>query len=177
MNVIDTIIKDLKIIEPTIYTDSRGYFFESYNKNAFFEKGLEYNFIQDNQSESIKNVIRGLHFQTGEFAQTKLVRVIFGEIIDVAVDLRPNSETYGKYLGVLLSDKNQKQFLIPKGFAHGYSVLSEKAIVLYKCDNIYSKQHESGIRFDDKTLDIDWNININECIVSDKDFELAFFKE
>ncbi len=176
MNVINTTIKGLKIIEPKIFRDERGYFFESYNKNQFLEKGLIYNFIQDNQSKSTRGVIRGLHFQAGRHGQTKLVRVIEGEIYDVAVDLRVNSETYGQHFGVILNATNNKQLLIPKGFAHGFSVLSDIAIVSYKCDNIYNKESESGIRFDDKILNIDWKLKENEYIVSEKDYNMNSFK-
>ena len=168
MNVIKTKIEDLVIIEPKIFKDERGYFFESYNKNKFKNIELNYNFVQDNQSSSEYGVIRGLHYQTEPYAQTKLIRVIEGKILDVAVDLRKDSKTYGKYVSVILSEENKKQFLIPKGFAHGFSVLSKTAVIIYKCDNFYNKESERGIKFDDKSLNIDWMIP-GEVIVSEKD--------
>ena len=177
MTIQQTPIKDLVIIDPTVFKDSRGYFFEAYNKEKFLENGIEYNFIQDNQSFSKKGVIRGLHLQINPVAQAKLVRVLQGEILDVAIDLRKNSPTYGQHFSVLLSAENKKQLMIPHGFAHGFSVLSETASVLYKVDSAYDKESERGIRYDDPTLNIDWKINSQEVIVSEKDLILPFFNE
>lgn len=177
MSFIQTPIKDLLIFEPKIFNDDRGYFFESYNHSLFVREGLNYSFVQDNESFSTIGTIRGLHFQRGSFAQTKLVRVLQGIILDVAVDLRPNSSTYGKHFSVELSSQNKRQLLIPKGFAHGFSVLSETAQIAYKCDNPYFKESEGGIRFDDPTLDIDWRVPKGKCLLSDKDKALPFFYE
>ncbi len=177
MTVKDTPIDGLKIIEPKIFSDNRGYFFESYNKANMLKKGLDYTFLQDNQSKSSRGVVRGLHYQLPPKAQSKLIRVLYGEIYDVAVDIRAGSPTYGQWFGIHISAENQVQFLIPKGFAHGFSVLSETAIILYKCDEYYSPEHESGIIFNDKELDIDWKLNPGEYIVSDKDKKLASFRD
>jgi len=177
MKAIETYLKDLYIIEPDVFFDSRGYFFESYNQKKFFELNLNYKFIQDNQSKSSYGVIRGLHYQLEPYAQTKLVRVIVGKIFDVAVDIRKNSPTYGKWFGVELSDENNLQLLIPKGFAHGFSVLSDYAIVLYKCDEFYNKESERGIIFNDPELNIDWKIPQDKIIVSLKDSQLPFFQD
>lgn len=172
-----TEIKDLYVIEPTIYEDNRGHFFESYNELAFAEHGLFYNFVQDNQSLSNYGTIRGLHFQSGAFAQSKLVFVSYGSVLDVAVDLRRDSDTFGKYVSVELSSINNKRFLIPKGFAHGFSVLSEKAIFHYKCDNVWNRESECGIRFDDPDLNIDWKVEAEKIIASEKDKALPCFKD
>ncbi|MBP4141523.1 dTDP-4-dehydrorhamnose 3,5-epimerase [Flavobacterium sp. P4023] len=172
-----TTIKDLLIITPEIFTDDRGYFFEAFNKLKLEEYGVDYNFIQDNQSFSTKGVIRGLHFQINPFAQAKLIRVLQGEILDVAVDLRKESATYGEYFSVILSEKNKKQLMVPPGFAHGFSVLSETASVMYKVDQVYHKESERGIRYDDSTLSIDWKVNPKEVIVSEKDLILTGFKD
>lgn len=170
MNIIPTKIKDCIIIEPRIFNDERGFFFESFNEKTFSEKtGLNVHFVQDNQSFSSKGVLRGLHYQTGEFAQAKLVQVLQGEVLDVAVDIRPESETYGKYETILLSAENKRQLFIPRGFAHGFLVLSDTALFSYKCDNFYNKESEGGIAFDDKTIGIDWNFPLNELIISEKD--------
>ncbi|HSD07337.1 dTDP-4-dehydrorhamnose 3,5-epimerase [Flavobacterium sp.] len=177
MNIEKTAINDLVIIKPTVFEDSRGYFFESYNKVKFLESGIAYNFIQDNQSFSKRGVIRGLHLQINPFAQAKLVRVLEGEILDVAVDLRRNSPTYGQHVSVVLSAQNKKQLMVPHGFAHGFSVLSETASVLYKVDQLYHKESERGIRYDDSTLAIDWRVNPEEIVVSDKDIILSSFNE
>ncbi len=177
MNIEKTAIKDLVIITPIIHEDLRGFFFEGYNQAKFNENGIEYQFIQDNQSFSKRGVIRGLHLQINPFAQAKLVRVLEGEILDVAVDLRKNSPTYGQHLSVVLSAANKKQLMVPHGFAHGFSVLSETASVLYKVDQVYHKESERGIRFDDPTLAIDWQLNSNEVIVSEKDLLLPSFNE
>ena len=158
MQITETKINGLYIIEPKVYNDSRGYFFESYNFNSLMNQGLNFNFIQDNQSKSQYGVIRGLHFQKDPFSQTKLLRVLEGKIFDVAVDMRKSSPDFGKWFGIELSNENKKQILIPKGFAHGFSVLSEIAVVMYKCDAYYHPESESGIKFDDKNLNIDWKI-------------------
>ncbi len=177
MTIEKTPIKDLVIINPTVFEDSRGYFFEAYNQAKFQENGIEYQFIQDNQSYSTRGVIRGLHLQINPFAQAKLVRVLEGEILDVAVDLRKNSPTYGQYFSVVLSAENKKQLMVPHGFAHGFSVLSETASVLYKVDQLYHKESERGIRYDDPTLAIDWQLDSKEIIVSEKDLILPSFNE
>lgn len=165
----------MTVITPSIFKDVRGYFFESYNKDQFLVNDLVYDFIQDNQSFSTKGVIRGLHYQLEPYAQTKLVRVLHGEILDVAVDMRPDSETFGRHFSVVLSAENKKQLLVPAGFAHGFSVLSETASVLYKVDQVYHKDSEGGIRFDDPILNIDWQIEASEIIVSEKDVVLPYW--
>lgn len=170
-----TTINDLLIINPSIFKDERGYFFEAYNKSKFKENGINYNFIQDNQSFSKRGVIRGLHLQINPFAQAKLVRVLEGEILDVAVDLRKKSPTFGQHFSVILSAENKKQLMIPHGFAHGFSVLSQTASVLYKVDQVYDKESERGIRYDDPILAIDWQVNPDEVIVSEKDLVLPGF--
>jgi len=171
----DTGIADLLLFEPRVFGDSRGYFFESYNEKQFAEHGITIRFVQDNQSMSSYGVIRGLHFQRAPHAQTKLVRVLHGRILDVAVDLRKNSPTYGKHFSAELSSENKKQLLVPKGFAHGFSVLSEKAEVLYKCDAFYNKESESGIIYNDASLNIDWNIPAGKEIISEKDLRQPSF--
>jgi dTDP-4-dehydrorhamnose 3,5-epimerase len=176
MNIEKTVLKDLLIINPTVFNDERGYFFEAYNQVKFHENGIHYNFIQDNQSFSRRGVIRGLHLQINPFAQAKLVRVLEGEILDVAVDLRKNSFTYGQHFSVILSAENKKQLMVPHGFAHGFSVLSETASVLYKVDQVYHKESERGIRYDDATLGIDWQVSLEEVIVSEKDLVLPGFR-
>ncbi len=177
MKIEKTHIKDLVIIRPDVYTDERGYFFEGYNQAIFNQEGINYKFTQDNQSFSKRGVIRGLHLQINPFAQAKLLRVLEGEILDVAVDLRKNSATYGQYESVVLSADNNKQLMIPSGFAHGFSVLSQTASVLYKVDRPYHKNSERGIRFDDPSLNIDWQLDPNEIIVSEKDLVLPYFKD
>jgi dTDP-4-dehydrorhamnose 3,5-epimerase len=167
----------LVIVEPNIFEDSRGYFFEAYNQNLFQQNGINCHFVQDNQSRSSYGVIRGLHYQINPFAQAKLIRVLEGQILDVAVDLRKNSSTYGQHFSLLLSAENKKQLFIPPGFAHGFSVLSETAIVLYKCDAFYNKQSEAGIRYDDTQLQIKWEVEKGKEIVSEKDVQLPFFKD
>lgn len=176
MNIEQTFIKDLVLLTPKIFEDDRGYFFESYNKSKLSDLGIHIDFVQDNQSFSQKGTLRGLHYQNPPFAQTKLLRVLQGEIMDVAVDLRKDSPTFGKQYGVILSSENKKQLLIPQGFAHGFSVLSETAVVLYKCDQYYHKQSEGGIRYDDATLNIDWGMDLKEAIVSEKDAILPSFE-
>ena len=166
----ETKLKGCYIIEPKIIRDERGYFMESFNEKTF-QNGIEQkvNFVQDNQSFSTKGVLRGLHYQTGEHAQAKLVRVLQGEVLDVAVDIRPESKTYGQYEAVLLSSDNQTQFFIPRGFAHGFLVLSEAAIFFYKCDNFYNKESEGGLSYNDQSVNIDWNFPISELLISEKD--------
>jgi dTDP-4-dehydrorhamnose 3,5-epimerase len=177
MTIEKTFIQDLVILTPRVFEDSRGYFFEAYNQAQFNQNGINYQFIQDNQSFSKRGVIRGLHLQINPFAQAKLVRVLEGEILDVAVDLRKNSPTYGQHFSVVLSADNKKQLMVPHGFAHGFSVLSETASVLYKVDQLYHKDSERGIRYDDPTLAIDWQLSPDEVIVSEKDVVLLGFKE
>jgi len=177
MNIIETPIKGLIIIEPKIFGDARGYFYESYQKKRYDEAGIKANFIQDNEAFSTYGVVRGLHFQKGEFAQAKLVRVLQGKVYDVAVDLRKNSPSYGEWYGVELSEENKKQFFVPRGFAHGYSVMSETAIFAYKCDNDYNPQSEGGINLNDETLNIDWKIPVNKQLISDKDVILPNIKD
>lgn len=177
MTIEKTVIKDLVIITPRVFEDSRGYFFEAYNQAQFHENGIMYNFIQDNQSFSTRGVIRGLHLQINPLAQAKLVRVLEGEILDVAVDLRKDSPTYGQHFSVILNAVNKKQLMVPHGFAHGFSVLSETASVMYKVDQLYHKESERGIRYDDPTLAIDWQLDSKEIIVSEKDLILPSFNE
>lgn len=169
MNFIKTKIDGVIIIEPKVFEDSRGYFFESYNEKEFKENGIDARFVQDNQSLSSYGVIRGLHFQKEPFAQAKLVRVLFGKVLDVAVDLRKGSPTFGQHVSVELSDENKRQFFIPRGFAHGFSVLSEKAVFAYKCDNLYNKESEGGLLYNDPDLGIDWRVDPKRVCVSDKD--------
>ena len=169
MNFIKTAIDGVVIVEPKVFQDSRGYFFESYNEAEFIKNGITNRFVQDNQSKSSYGVIRGLHCQLGEHAQAKLVRVLQGKVLDVAVDIRKNSPTFGKHVAVELSDENQRQLFIPPGFLHGFSVLSETAVFAYKCDNLYCKDAEFGIRYDDEEIGIDWKIPAKEVITSEKD--------
>lgn len=177
MKFLRTDLEGVFIIEPQIFEDNRGYFFESYSKREFEKNGLYYDFVQDNQSKSSYGTIRGLHFQKGEFAQTKLVRVLEGRVLDVVVDIRFKSPTFGKYIGVELSAQNNKQLLIPRGFAHGFVVLSETAIFSYKCDNFYNKESEGGIIFNDKILNINWAIDLNKALLSEKDLRSQSFEE
>lgn len=172
---LDTGIPDLKVFEPKVWKDERGYFFEAYNETTFRATGIDAHFVQDNQARSTFGVLRGLHYQIEPFAQAKLVRVTEGEVLDVAVDIRVNSPTYGKWYAVRLSAENKRQLFVPRGFAHGYVVLSETAEFFYKCDNFYSKAHEGGIRYDDATLGIDWEIELEEVILSEKDAVLPGF--
>ena len=175
MNKEETFIKDLVVLTPDVFEDARGYFFEGYNKNKFSAISINIDFVQDNQSFSQRGTLRGLHYQNPPFAQTKLVRVLQGEIMDVTVDLRKDSPTYGQHFGIKLTAENKKQLLVPQGLAHGFSVLSETAVVLYKCDQFYNKASEGGIRFDDPTLNIDWGMDLKEAIVSEKDLVLPDF--
>lgn len=177
MTITKTPIEGLLILTPRVFGDNRGHFFESYNA-AFFNNatGYKVDFVQDNQSYSTKGVLRGLHLQKGEFSQAKLVRVTKGKVLDVAVDLRTGSSTYAQYYSVLLTEENNVQFFIPRGFAHGFIVLSDEAIFQYKCDNYYNKEAESGIHYADPELNINWQIDNLDVIVSDKDMELPFLK-
>lgn len=177
MEIQKTPIDGLLIIKPDVFKDERGYFFESYNEERFINNGVSMKFVQDNQSKSSYGVIRGLHYQLEPYAQTKLVRVLQGKIYDVAVDIRKDSPTFGQWYGVELSDENFLQFLLPKGFAHGFSVLSQVAVVLYKCDNYYNKASERGIIYNDKSLNIDWKIKPEAVLVSDKDKMLNSFEK
>ena len=172
---VETGIPDLKVFEPKVWHDERGYFYEAYNANIFKEAGIDAQFVQDNQARSTFGVLRGLHYQVEPFAQAKLVRVIEGEVLDIVVDIRENSPTYGRWYGVRLSAENKRQLFVPRGFAHGYVVLSETAEFFYKCDNFYSKAHEGGIRWDDPTLNIDWEIDTMDVILSEKDKILPDF--
>lgn len=169
MKIIPTILKDLFILEPTVFEDERGFFFESFNKEKLQKAGLEYNFIQDNHSKSSYGVLRGLHFQNNPYAQAKLVRVVEGKVLDVVVDIRKESPTYLQHFTLELSAENKLQLLIPRGFAHGFVVLSNTCEFLYKCDNIYDKASEGGIAYNDSTLNIDWIIPEKDVILSDKD--------
>ena len=170
MKFTETKLKGCFILEPTVFGDHRGYFYESFNKQVFESAvGHEVNFVQDNQSSSSYGTLRGLHYQKGEHAQAKLVRVLSGEVLDVAVDLREGSETYLQHIAVRLSAENKKQLFVPRGFAHGFVVLSETAEFFYKCDNFYNKDSEGGIRYDDQKLNIDWILKDNEVILSEKD--------
>lgn len=170
MNIRNTNIPDVVIIEPRVFNDARGYFFESYNKISFDELiGDDINFIQDNEAKSSYGVLRGLHFQKGQHAQAKLIRVVSGKVLDVAVDIRKDSPTFGKHVSQILSEENKLQLFIPHGFAHGYVALSKEVIFQYKCDNYYCPTSEAGIAFDDKELAIDWMIPREDMILSDKD--------
>ncbi|MCB0546386.1 MAG: dTDP-4-dehydrorhamnose 3,5-epimerase [Phaeodactylibacter sp.] len=177
MPFIDTPIDGLKVFLPNVWEDTRGYFFESFNQNLFEQGGIIAEFVQDNQARSSYGVLRGLHYQVEPYAQAKLVRVLQGEVLDVAVDIREGSPTYGQSYSLVLSAENKRQLYVPRGFAHGYVVLSETAEFFYKCDNYYSKEHEGGIRFDDPTLDIDWGISQEDLILSEKDQGLPAFGE
>ena len=169
MNVIKTPIEGLVIIEPRLFGDDRGYFFESFNQREFEQEIGPVTFVQDNESKSCYGVIRGLHFQKGEHAQSKLVRVVKGAVLDVAVDIRPGSPTYGMHFAVELTGENHLQFFLPRGMAHGFSVLSEEAVFQYKCDNFYCRESEGAIAWDDPDLDIDWRIPKDKVILSEKD--------
>ncbi len=170
MEVIKTGIEGVVIIEPKIFGDERGYFFESFNAAEFARKvGVNTVFVQDNESKSKYGVLRGLHFQKGEFAQSKLVRVVEGRVIDVAVDIRRGSPTFGKHVAVELSKDNKRQLFIPRGFAHGFAVLSEEAVFQYKCDNLYAPAHEGAIAWNDPKIGIDWQIRPEDAVLSEKD--------
>ena len=177
MNFVATNLEGCFVLEPKIIKDDRGYFTESYNESTFQKVlGIKIHFVQDNQSFSSKGVLRGLHYQFGEHSQSKLVRVLTGEILDVAVDIRSDSKTYGNYFSVVLSAENHKQLFIPAGFAHGFVVLSETATLFYKCDNFYHKESEGGIIFNDPELNIDWGEESKDWIISEKDKNLPLFK-
>jgi dTDP-4-dehydrorhamnose 3,5-epimerase len=169
MNFIKTGIDGVVIVEPKVFNDARGYFFESYNEDEFIKNGIPNIFVQDNQSKSSYGVVRGLHCQLGEHSQAKLVRVLVGKVLDVAVDVRPGSKTFGKHVAVELSDENMRQLFIPRHFLHGFSVLSEQAIFAYKVDNLYNKESEFGIRYDDPEINVDWRVPANKIITSEKD--------
>lgn len=175
MEIIKTSIEGLVIIEPKVFEDERGYFMESFKESFIYENFPDLKFIQDNESKSSYGVLRGLHFQKPPFEQTKLVRVIRGEVLDVAVDLRKESDTFGKWESIILTGKNKKQFLIPKGFAHGFVVLSKEAIFAYKVDNPYAPEFDSGIIYNDQTLNINWRINNKDVLISSKDTKLKPF--
>jgi len=176
MNLTKTELEGDVILEPSVFEDSRGFFMESYNAEVMKSLGITDNFVQDNQSSSTYGVVRGLHFQIPPVAQSKLVRVLKGKILDIAVDIRKNSPTYGKHVAIELSEENKKQLYLPRGFAHGFSVLSEFAEVLYKCDNFYSKEHERGFVFNDPDLNIDWKVNEENWVISEKDKNNPAFK-
>lgn len=164
------------VIDPNVINDERGYFMESFNEKTFQEGvNQEVNFVQDNQSFSTRGVLRGLHYQCGEHSQAKLVRVLSGEVLDVAVDIRPESSTYGEHFSIVLSEENNKQLFVPRGFAHGFLVLSESAIFFYKCDNYYNKNSEGGIIYNDQKLSIDWHLKQQNLIISEKDQQLPLF--
>ena len=177
MKISKTKFEGLVIIEPKIWGDDRGYFFESYSEKTLSEAGIHCNFVQDNEAKSTKGVLRGLHYQTNTLGQAKMVRVSYGEVLDVAVDIRPGSPTYGEHISIILNDINKKQMLVPRGFAHGYIVLSNEAVFQYKCDNIYSPENEGGIKYDDPTLNIDWILAPGEIKVSSKDAAQPIFGE
>lgn len=172
-----TPINDLIVFEPKVWADDRGYFYESYNQKTFFEGGITATFVQDNEAKSSYGVLRGLHYQVAPYAQAKLVRVLEGEVLDVVVDLRPESATYGESFSIRLSAENKKQLFVPRGFAHGYVVLSKTAVFAYKVDNFYSKESEGGVIYNDPKLNIDWEIDLKEAILSEKDKVLPKFGE
>lgn len=177
MNLIKTDIEGIVILEPRVFTDARGYFFESYNKKAFEELVGSVNFVQDNESCSSRGVMRGLHFQRPPHAQAKLVRCVRGSVLDVAVDIRKGSPTYGKHVSCLLTEHNHRQFFIPRGFAHGFAVLSDTAVFQYKCDNYYCPEADGGISITDPTLGIDWRLELSEAILSEKDKHHPFLAD
>jgi len=171
----ETGIPGLLVFDPQVWEDERGYFYEAFNERIFREAGIEQPFVQDNQARSVRGVLRGLHYQVAPYSQAKLVRVLEGEVLDVVVDLRDDSPTYGQSYNLVLSAENKRQLYVPRGFAHGYVVLSETAEFFYKCDNFYAKQEEGGIIFNDPTLQIDWQVPASELIISDKDRQLPTF--
>ena len=177
MNVIPTAIKDLLILEPKVFADNRGYFLETWRKSSYEEAGITCDFVQDNESKSTYGVLRGLHWQVAPFSQAKLVRAISGTVLDIAVDIRKNSPTFGKHVALELSGENKRQLFIPHGFAHGFAVLSPEAIFSYKCDNYYNPASERGMRFDDPALGIDWRLSPAEWILSEKDKHHPSFAE
>ena len=177
MEIIKTAIEGLVIIEPRVFQDSRGYFFESFSQREFEEKVRKINFVQDNESMSSYGVMRGLHFQRPPFTQSKLVRCVKGKVLDVAVDIRKGSPTYGQHVAVVLSEDNHRQFFVPRGFAHGFAVLSETAVFQYKCDNFYAPEADGGISIKDGTLGIDWQIPTDQAILSEKDLKHLCLKD
>ena len=174
MDIINTKIKDVLLLKPSVYNDTRGYFFESYNQNFLSKNNFNINFVQDNESKSNFGVLRGIHFQNTPFEQSKLIRVIKGVIQDVAIDLRPSSKTYKKYVSIILDDKNKEQLFIPKGFGHAFLTLSDSAIISYKVDNFYNQDADGGIKYDDPSINISWELNKNQIILSDKDNKLPY---
>jgi dTDP-4-dehydrorhamnose 3,5-epimerase len=176
MKIIETGFRGLIIIKPTIYTDTRGYFFESFNQASFRELGISFNPVQDNESKSSRGVIRGLHYQLNPFPQSKLIRVVSGKIFDVVLDIRKDSVTFGKWFGIELDSDTKDQLLIPHGFAHGFSVLSDIAIIQYKCDNVYNSQYERGINVNDPELDIYWKLGSVAPVISEKDLAQPLMK-
>ena len=177
MPFIETGFPGLKIFEPRTFGDHRGYFLESFNENTFKEAGIDVRFVQDNESKSMYGVVRGLHYQLNPYAQAKLVRVIIGQVLDVVVDVRKGSPTYGQKYEIILSGENKKQLFIPRGFAHGFSVLEDNTIFSYKCDNFYNKESEGGILFTDPSLGIDWQVPADKMLVSDKDLNNPVLKD
>ncbi|MGA2406482.1 MAG: dTDP-4-dehydrorhamnose 3,5-epimerase [Bacteroidales bacterium] len=177
MKIIETGFKGLIIIKPTIHSDTRGYFFESYNQVVFQNAGISFSPLQDNESKSSKGVIRGLHYQLKPFPQVKLIRVVAGKIYDVALDIRRNSLTFGKWYGIELDSETKDQLLIPHGFAHGFSVLSDIALIQYKCDSVYNPKFERGINLNDPTLDINWKLGSTVPVISEKDLKLPLLKD
>ena len=177
MNVIDTAIPEVKIIEPKVFGDSRGYFFESWSDKRYKEAGIDCNWLQDNESRSRYGVLRGLHYQVAPYTQAKLVRVIKGAVLDVAVDIRKGSPTFGKHVAVELTEDNKRQLFVPRGFAHGFVVLSEDVIFAYKCDNLYAPTHERGLAFNDPALGIDWKVDLKEFLLSEKDTRNPLLKD
>ncbi|HUX96265.1 MAG TPA: dTDP-4-dehydrorhamnose 3,5-epimerase [Bacteroidales bacterium] len=177
MNITETGLQGLLIIQPKVFTDSRGYFFESFNQDIFRNAGIIFTPVQDNESRSSKGVIRGLHYQLNPQAQAKLIRVVEGKIFDVAVDLRSESPTFGKWFGIELDSESKKQLMIPRGFAHGFSVLSDIAVIQYKCDNTYNPQLERGISLKDPALKIDWKLGSSTSVISDKDLKNPVFRD
>ena len=175
MNIQHTDFQDLSIIEPTVWSDDRGYFFESYQREKFAASGIDRDFVQDNEAFSKKGALRGLHYQLPPFSQAKLVRVIKGSVMDVVVDIRPNSATFAQHFKIILSEENKLQLFVPPGFAHGYLTLSDEAIFVYKCDQYYARDHEGGIRFNDRQLNIDWEFDQEQFVISEKDQHLPDF--
>ena len=177
MKVTETNLKGCFIIEPKVFIDERGYFFESFHKEKFQQlTNIEVDFLQDNEAFSNRGVVRGLHFQKGQYAQAKLIRVVKGKVLDIVVDLRSGSKTFGKHFSIILSEENKKQLFVPRGFAHGYAVLEDNTLFSYKCDNYYNKESEGGVIYNDKDLQIDWMLEENEIQLSEKDIKLTNFK-
>ena len=178
MRVLEAKLKDVKIIEPDVFGDHRGFFTESYSEEKYKKLGIDFNFVQDNHSLSVEaGVVRGLHFQRGNAAQTKLIRVVTGAVLDVIVDMRKGSPTYGKWESFILSEHNRRQLLVPRGFAHGFATLTPNVNFMYKCDNYYNAEADAGIAFDDKELGIDWQIDLSKAITSEKDAKHPTFKK